>query len=112
MRAPPQADCVKADRAFEVPPLCFTVTGFNRDRAKATLTALGVKNLRPLNSNSVHMDDPVGYDVQLSGLDETAFNSGGSTAAETRIAQACADFSSRRQRCGAERAWQQSVPAA
>jgi hypothetical protein len=72
MRAPPQADCVKADRAVEVPPLCFTVTGFNRDRAKATLTALGVQNLRPLNSNSVHMDDPVGYDVQgcgnLSGL--------------------------------------------
>jgi catechol 2,3-dioxygenase-like lactoylglutathione lyase family enzyme len=57
--------------------ICFTVAGFNRDRAKATLTALGVKNLRPLNSNSVHMDDPFGYDVQLSGLDETAFTSGG-----------------------------------
>jgi catechol 2,3-dioxygenase-like lactoylglutathione lyase family enzyme len=57
--------------------ICFTVAGFNRDRAKATLAALGVKNLRPLTSNSVHMDDPFGYDVQLSGLDETAFTSGG-----------------------------------
>ena len=57
--------------------ICFTVAGFDRDRATATLSALGVKNVRPLNSNSVHMDDPFGYDVQLSGLDETAFTSGG-----------------------------------
>jgi Glyoxalase/Bleomycin resistance protein/Dioxygenase superfamily len=57
--------------------IAFTVAGFDRDRAKVTLAALGVKNIRPLNSNSVHMDDPFGYDVQLSGLDETAFNSGG-----------------------------------
>jgi catechol 2,3-dioxygenase-like lactoylglutathione lyase family enzyme len=57
--------------------IAFTVAGFDRDRATATLNALGVKNVRPLNSNSVHMDDPFGYDVQLSGLDETAFTSGG-----------------------------------
>jgi catechol 2,3-dioxygenase-like lactoylglutathione lyase family enzyme len=57
--------------------IAFTVADFNRDRAVVALTALGVKNIRPLNSNSVHMDDPFGYDVQLSGLDETAFTSGG-----------------------------------
>jgi hypothetical protein len=57
--------------------IAFTVAGFDRDRAAATLNALGVKNVRPLTSNSVHMDDPFGYDVQLSGLDETAFTSGG-----------------------------------
>jgi hypothetical protein len=57
--------------------IAFTVAGFNRDRAKDALIALGVKNVRPLGSNSVHMDDPFGYDVQLSGLDETAFTSGG-----------------------------------
>jgi catechol 2,3-dioxygenase-like lactoylglutathione lyase family enzyme len=57
--------------------IAFTVAGFDRDRAAATLNALGVKNVRPLASNSVHMDDPFGYDVQLSGLDETAFTSGG-----------------------------------
>ncbi len=57
--------------------IAFTVAGFDRDRATATLRALGVKNVRPLDSNSVHMDDPFGYDVQLSGLDETAFTSGG-----------------------------------
>jgi catechol 2,3-dioxygenase-like lactoylglutathione lyase family enzyme len=57
--------------------IAFTVAGFNRDRAVVALNALGVKNVRPLDSNSVHMDDPFGYDVQLSGLDETAFTSGG-----------------------------------
>ncbi len=57
--------------------ICFTVAGFNRDRAVVALKALGVKNIRPLTSNSVHMDDPFGYDVQLSGLDETAYTSGG-----------------------------------
>jgi hypothetical protein len=57
--------------------ICFTVAGFNRDRAKVTLADLGVRNIRPLTSNSIHMDDPFGYDVQLSGLDETAFTSGG-----------------------------------
>jgi hypothetical protein len=57
--------------------ICFTVAGFNRDSAKGKLAELGVKNIRPLTSNSIHMDDPFGYDVQLSGLDETAFTSGG-----------------------------------
>jgi len=57
--------------------IAFTVADFDRDRAVVALTALGVKNIRPLNSNSVHMDDAFGYDVQLSGLDETAFTSGG-----------------------------------
>jgi hypothetical protein len=57
--------------------ICFTIAGFNRDQAKVKLAELGVKNIRPLTSNSIHMDDPFGYDVQLSGLDETAFTSGG-----------------------------------
>jgi catechol 2,3-dioxygenase-like lactoylglutathione lyase family enzyme len=57
--------------------IAFTVAGFDRDRAAVSLNALGVKNVRPLASNSVHMDDPFGYDVQLNGLDETAFTSGG-----------------------------------
>ena len=53
------------------------VVSFKRDRAVVELNALDVKNVRPLDSNSVHMDDPFGYDVQLSGLGETAFTSGG-----------------------------------
>ena len=74
---PPGGDRPRPASQAVVDHICFTVAGFNRDRAKIALTALGVKNLRPLSSNSVHMDDPFGYDVQLSGLDETALTSGG-----------------------------------
>ena len=52
----------------------FTVADFNSDRAKAELTALGVKNVREAGSNSVHMDDAFGYDVQISGLEATALS--------------------------------------
>src|SRR5438093_776720 len=41
----------------------FTVADFNRDRAKAELIALGVKNVRDGGPRSLHMDDPFGYDV-------------------------------------------------
>ena len=37
---------------------------------------LGVKNIRPLQSNSIHMDDPFGYDVQISGLESNALTDG------------------------------------
>lgn len=63
--------------AGNAPTTSASRLGFNRDQAKGTLAALGVKNIRPLTSNSIHMDDPFGYDVQFSGLDETAFTSGG-----------------------------------
>jgi hypothetical protein len=77
--APPlqSGDRPQAAPRAVVDHIAFTVAGFNRDRAAAALKALGVKNVRPLQSNSVHMDDPFGYDVQLSGLEETAFTSGG-----------------------------------
>jgi len=47
----------------------YTVADFNRDRAKAALTAMGVKNLREAGRYSLNMDDPFGYDVQISGLE-------------------------------------------
>jgi hypothetical protein len=77
--APPPAGAARPRPAPEavIDHIAFTVADFNRDRAVPMLRALGVKNVRPLNSNSVHMEDPFGYDVQISGLDETAFTSGG-----------------------------------
>jgi catechol 2,3-dioxygenase-like lactoylglutathione lyase family enzyme len=75
--APPGGERPRPAPQAVIDHICFTVADFNRDRAMVALSALGVKNLRPLNSNSVHMDDPFGYDIQLSGLDETAFTSGG-----------------------------------
>jgi glyoxylase I family protein len=57
--------------------ICFTVADFNQERALTTLTAAGVKNVRKAGSNSVHMDDLNGYDIQIAGLDLNALSSGG-----------------------------------
>jgi catechol 2,3-dioxygenase-like lactoylglutathione lyase family enzyme len=57
--------------------ICFTVADFNKDRAKAELTRLGVKDVREAGGNSVHMTDPYGFDVQIAGLDLNALSSGG-----------------------------------
>jgi catechol 2,3-dioxygenase-like lactoylglutathione lyase family enzyme len=56
--------------------ICYTVADFNQARAKAALTALGVKNLRESGTRSLHMDDPFGYDVQISGLESNALSEG------------------------------------
>jgi hypothetical protein len=57
--------------------ICFTVADFNKDRAKAELTRLGVQNVREAGGNSVHMEDANGFDVQIAGLDLNALSSGG-----------------------------------
>jgi len=54
----------------------YTVADFNRDRAKAELIAMGVKNVREAGMHSLHMDDPFGYDVQISGLEVNALTGG------------------------------------
>ena len=57
--------------------VAYTVADFNRDRAKAELTAMGLKNVRDGGPNSVHLDDPFGYDVQITGLESHALSGGG-----------------------------------
>jgi len=54
----------------------YTVADFNRERAKADLIAMGVKNVRDGGPYSLHMDDPFGYDVQISGLENNALTDG------------------------------------
>jgi hypothetical protein len=54
----------------------YTVLNFNRAEAKAKLTAMGIKNVRDGGLYSLHMDDAMGYDVQLSGLDNNALTDG------------------------------------
>jgi catechol 2,3-dioxygenase-like lactoylglutathione lyase family enzyme len=56
--------------------ICYTVADFNQARAKAELTALGVKNIRESGTRSLHFDDPFGYDVQISGLANNALTDG------------------------------------
>ncbi len=54
----------------------LTVADFNRDRARAELTALGVKNVRDGGPRSLHMDDYYGYDIQICGLENNALTDG------------------------------------
>jgi catechol 2,3-dioxygenase-like lactoylglutathione lyase family enzyme len=56
--------------------VAYTIADFNRDRAKAGLAAMGVKNLREAGRHSLHFDDPFGYDVQVSGLEANALTDG------------------------------------
>ena len=57
--------------------VAYTVADFNRERAKAELIALGVKNVREGGPYSLHLDDPFGFDVQISGLENNALTDGG-----------------------------------
>ena len=52
--------------------IAFTVADFDRERAKAQLAAVGVKNMRDGGPFSVYVDDPFGYEVQIGGLGVTA----------------------------------------
>ena len=56
--------------------IAYTVADFNRDRTKAELIAMGVKNVRDGGLYSLHMDDAFGYDVQISGLENNALTDG------------------------------------
>jgi hypothetical protein len=56
--------------------VAYTVADFNRDRAKAELIALGVKNVREAGRYSLHVDDPFGFDVQICGLENNALTDG------------------------------------
>jgi hypothetical protein len=52
--------------------IAFTVADFDRERAKAQLSAMGVKNVRDGGPFSVYVNDPFGYEVQIGGLGVTA----------------------------------------
>jgi catechol 2,3-dioxygenase-like lactoylglutathione lyase family enzyme len=52
--------------------LAFAVADFDRERAKAQLTAMGAKNVRDGGPFSVYVDDPFGYEVQIGGIGVTA----------------------------------------
>jgi catechol 2,3-dioxygenase-like lactoylglutathione lyase family enzyme len=52
--------------------IAFTVADFDRERAKSQLAAVGVKDVRDGGPFSVYVNDPFGYEVQISGLGVTA----------------------------------------
>jgi catechol 2,3-dioxygenase-like lactoylglutathione lyase family enzyme len=54
----------------------YTVADFDREKAKADLIAMGVENVRDGGLYSLHMTDPFGYDVQISGVANNALSDG------------------------------------
>ena len=54
----------------------YTVADFDREKAKVELKRLGVENVRDGGLYSLHMTDPFGYDVQLSGVANNALSDG------------------------------------
>ncbi len=56
--------------------VAYTVADFDREKAKAELKSLGVENVREGGLYSLHMTDPFGYDVQISGLANNALTDG------------------------------------
>ena len=56
--------------------MAYTVADFDRDRAREELKALGVENVRDGGLYSLHMTDPFGYDVQISGVANNALTDG------------------------------------
>jgi len=57
-----------------LPPLhmACTVADFDRERLKADPIAMGIQNVCDGGLYSLHMTDPSGFDVQISGLANTA----------------------------------------
>jgi catechol 2,3-dioxygenase-like lactoylglutathione lyase family enzyme len=60
--------------------IAFTVADFDRERAKAQLNALGVSSVRDGGPFSVYVNDPFGYEVQITGLGVTAICGAGDRA--------------------------------
>jgi catechol 2,3-dioxygenase-like lactoylglutathione lyase family enzyme len=57
--------------------ICYTIADFNQERVRAELTALGATNVRNAGMNSVYASDPIGFEIQISGLASTALGGGG-----------------------------------
>src|SRR5216684_1433669 len=65
----PKATCV-------IDHMAYTVADFDRERVKADLMAMGVQKVRDGGMFSLHMVDPFGYDIQISGLANNAVSDG------------------------------------
>jgi catechol 2,3-dioxygenase-like lactoylglutathione lyase family enzyme len=56
--------------------MAYTVADFDRERVKADLNAMGIQKVRDGGLYSLHMVDPFGYDIQISGVANNAISDG------------------------------------
>jgi catechol 2,3-dioxygenase-like lactoylglutathione lyase family enzyme len=75
LNAPTNARTPRKSQAV-IEHMAYTVADFDRDRARAELKSLGVENVRDGGLYSLHMTDPYGYDVQISGVANNALSDG------------------------------------
>ena len=76
LNAPLADGTVRPKATNLVDHMAYTVADFDRERAKADLKTIGVENVRDGGLYSLHMTDPFGYDVQISGLANNAISDG------------------------------------
>ena len=74
--APAPGEAPRPKVAAVVDHVAYTVADFDREKAKAELKSLGVENVRDGGLYSLHMTDPFGYDVQISGFANNALTDG------------------------------------
>ena len=77
LNAPAANGAVRPRPQAVIDHICYTVADFNQERVRAELTALGATNVRNAGMNSVYASDPMGYEIQISGLASTALGGGG-----------------------------------
>jgi catechol 2,3-dioxygenase-like lactoylglutathione lyase family enzyme len=70
--SPPGSGAPRRKARAVIDHIAFTVADFDRERAKAQLAAIGVKNVRDGGPFSVYVNDPFGYELQITGLGVTA----------------------------------------
>jgi hypothetical protein len=74
----PQANAAPRPKSQAViDHICYTIADFNQEKVKAELNALGAGNVRNSGANSVMASDPLGYEIQISGIASTALSGGG-----------------------------------
>jgi catechol 2,3-dioxygenase-like lactoylglutathione lyase family enzyme len=77
LNAPAPSGAVRPKSQAVVDHICYTIADFDQERVRAELTALGATNVRNAGTNSVYANDPIGYEIQISGLASTALGGGG-----------------------------------
>jgi hypothetical protein len=77
LNAPAPNGAVRPKSQAVVDHICYTIADFSQERVRAELTALGATNVRNAGTNSVYASDPIGYEIQISGLASTALGGGG-----------------------------------
>ena len=71
-RPPAAGERARPTQQSVINTISFTVADFNRERARAELNALGVKNVRDAGPRSLQMEDGAGYPIQICGLENNA----------------------------------------